>query len=310
ETEFSQARQVAEHCGTDHQEIHVGNEDVLKQVPRVLWHFEYPFSRPAVYPFFFLFKRLKEHVTVSLTGEGADELFAGYNRYEPFTKPGTPSPDAISSGVFTKDASAFFKRPVLPKEVQLSTLMGAPFKKLPWDKRLNHVLKFDIRTSIPYFHCVKLDKTSMAHSHEVREPYLDYPLVEFAMTVPTKYKYVGAEKKILLQKAAAPLLPADIVKRRKLPIVMPLSHFFESSLAEFADGLLSEKTLKQRDIVNVERVRKLIDDVRHKRDLKDASAVTEDNAYRQLLFLTNLELWTRMFIEGEKKPKLDIASYL
>ena len=66
--------------------------------------------------------------------------------------------------------------------------------------QLNKALLYELKTEIPYFHCNKLDKLSMANSHEVRVPYLDHTLVEFAMTIPSQYKFHGTGKKIILQK--------------------------------------------------------------------------------------------------------------
>ena len=154
--------------------------------------------------------------------------------------------------------------------------------------QLNLALLYEMQTEIPYFHCNKLDKTSMANSHEIRVPYLDHEVVEFAMTIPSQYKFYGTEKKIVLQKVARDLLPNEIIKKKKLPLVIPLSDFFEREFLDFSSQILSESNLKKRNYYKVPRVRKLIDDIKYKRISGDENKVTIDNSYRQLLFLTNL----------------------
>ena len=332
ETEFAAAKKVADHCATDHHEIRMSHEDFMGGMVKALWHMEFPISRPAMVPVYGLFKELRKHVTVSLVGEGADELFAGYNRYDAYSAPPPKSDPSysemlkkikmplkekieyVSSGVFTKDASDFFSPSLatLPRDLRLSTLIGKDLKGLKNDgSQLNHVLGYEMKTGIPYFHCNKLDRLSMAHSHECREPFLDFTVAEFAMTVPAKYKFVGSEKKILLQKVARPLLPPEIVKRRKLPMVVPLRDFFEESFIETAKQVLDMKRISKRPYYKVAGVQRLLEKAASGKLKPDKNAKTEDNAYRQLLFLVNLELWTQMFLENDvKKPNLKLSGYL
>jgi len=331
-TEFAAAKKVAEHCQTDHHEITMSHEDFMQGMVKVLWHMEFPISRPAMVPVYGLFKELSKHVTVSLVGEGADELFAGYNRYDAYSVPPPKSDPSysemmkkiqmplkekieyVSSGVFTKGASDFFSPllSTLPRDLTLSARIGKDLKGLKNDgSLLNRVLRYEMKTGIPYFHCNKLDRLSMAHGHECREPFLDYTIAEFAMTVPAKYKFIGSEKKILVQKVAKPLLPPEIVKRRKLPMVVPLQEFFEESFIETAESVLDAKRISKRPYYKVAGVQRLLDKAASGKLKPDKNAKTEDNAYRQLLFLVNLELWTQMFLESDvKKPNLSLSRYL
>ncbi len=152
----------------------------------------------------------------------------------------------------------------------------------------------------------------MANSHEIRVPFLDHELIEFVMTIPSKYKFYGLDKKIVLQKVAKPLLPNEIVKRRKLPFVVPLSDFFEKEFVDISNSILSTENLKKRPYYKIDRIRKLIIDIKNK-NIKDIKGqVTKDNAWRQMLFLTNLEIWFKLFIENEniKNPDLSINAYI
>ena len=79
--EFDEARLVAEHCQTDHKEIMLDYSDLVKTMPSILWHMEFPFGRPSILSNFLVARDIKKYVTVAYTGEGSDELFGGYNRY-------------------------------------------------------------------------------------------------------------------------------------------------------------------------------------------------------------------------------------
>lgn len=335
--EYGPARLVSEHCGTDHTEVHLNYEDLAKAVVKVLWHYEIPYSRPALLPMYYLSNKIREKLTVSLSGEGSDELFAGYNRYDAYTKLPEKSAMAstrdynalknkismplgkkiqyVSSGVFNYDKGEFFTDEILdmPEYINAQNTFGPYLKNTKTDgSQLNKALLYEIKTEIPYFHCKKLDKTSMANSHEIRVPYLDHLVVEFAMTIPSTYKFYGTEKKIVLQKVARPLLPMEIVKRKKLPMVIPLQDFYEKKFVDFSRQILSGKNTRKRPYYKLPRIKKLISEVKVRKKLEDRSSATPDNSYRQLLFLTNLELWIRLFIENDnvKNPKLDINSYI
>src|SRR3989338_2269220 len=331
------ARIIANHFGTDHTEIQLRHEDLTKALVKVLWHMEIPISRPAMAPLYYLYNKIREKLTVSLAGEGSDEIFAGYNRYEAYTR--LPKPyeakdktyynllkekinmplkkkvEYVSSGVFNKDKKEFFSGKLLkiPEEIDAMKTFGPYLKNTKSDgKQLNKALLYELKTEIPYFHCNKLDKLSMANSHEVRVPYLDHTLVEFAMTIPSEYKFYGVGKKIILQKIANELLPEEVAKRRKMPLAVPLQSFFSKEFIDIADDLLSENKIRKRGYYRMPKVRKLVGDLRGKRIISDKNNVTEDNSYRQLLFLANLELWIKLFIENDnmKNPDLHISSYL
>src|SRR3989344_1320834 len=331
------ARIIADHFGTDHREIHLEYGEMTKALVKVLWHMEIPISRPAMTPLYYLYNKIREKLTVSLAGEGSDEIFAGYNRYDAYTKlpragevenrnyynqlkekismPLSKKIEYVSSGVFNRDKEEFFSDKLLkiPKEIDVMRTFGPYLKNTKNDgKQLNRALLYELKTEIPYFHCNKLDKLSMANSHEVRVPYLDHTLVEFAMTIPSEYKFYGAGKKIILQKIANELLPREVAKRRKMPMAVPLHDFFNKEFIDIADNLLSEPQIKKREYYKIPGVRKLVSNIKQNKVVLDKNNVTEDNAYRQLLFFTNLELWIKLFIENDnfRNPDLDINSYL
>jgi asparagine synthase (glutamine-hydrolysing) len=334
--EYNPARIVAEHCKTDHTEVHLEYQDLTKAFVKVLWHMEIPFTRPAILPVYYLSNKIKEQLTVSLLGEGADELFAGYNRYDAYSNlpqslenenkqhyetlkkkidmPLNKKIEYISSGVFNNDKQEFFKEDFLeiPKDINLTNTFGSYLKSKEKGSQLNKALLYELKTEIPYYQCKKIDKTSMANSHEIRVPYLDHELVEFAMTIPSNYKFYGLNKKIILQKIAKKLLPKEIAARKKLPLVVPTTDFFQKELISISDQIVSEKNLKKRSYYKIPRIRKLIQSIKNRKDLSVKSHLTSDNAFRQMLFLTNLEIWNKLFIENDnlKNPNLSLNSYV
>ena len=336
--EYNYARIVSEKYNTEHTELHLKYRDLTKAFVKVLWHMEVPFSRPAVLPVYYLSNKIKEKLTVSLVGEGSDELFAGYDRYDIYSKlpekkeindeqfykqlkskiemPVNKKVENISSGVFNLNKEEFFSPEILkiPNDIDVKNVFGDYLKNTNNidGSQLNKALLYEMKTEIPYYQCNKIDKTSMANSHEMRVPYLDYKLIEFAMTIPSKYKFYGKNKKIILQKIAKEILPNEISIRKKLPLVVPLSDFFEKEFVDIADNILSKKNLLKRTYYNPERIRKLIRDIKLKRVKPSDNSITPDNPYRQLLLLTNIEIWNKLFIESDnlKNPNLSINNYI
>ena len=332
EDEYGAAKLVSEHCNTDHTEIHLDSKDYIGNLMKTLWHMEFPFSRPAMVSVYDLYKGMSKKVKVSLCGEGSDELFGGYNRYDVYTElpsmneinkeyyeklkqkidmPFQEKVEYISSSVFDKDKEEFFQKDILkiPEDLDTMNTFGKMIRecKNGDGSQLNPALLYELKTEIPYFHCNKLDKNSMAHSHEVRVPYLDHTVVEFAMTIPAKYKFYGENKKIILQKMASPLLPREIVYRKKLPMVTPLSEYFKKELLGFSEEIFSKS---KPDYSNLQGIRNLIKNIKQNNITKVSR--TREDPFRKLLLLTNLELWKKLFIENEikKQPSFLINDYL
>jgi len=304
--EFKMAKIVAEHCKTDHTEIIIDHDEVTSAFPRIVWHMETPFGRPATLPTYFLAKETKNKVTVSLVGEGSDEIFAGYDRYYPYTKNNNMSKkeriDNICSGYFVKEEEqrgAFSKELLSHAPLMLNPehSLGPYLDKYPKNEWVNAVLLYEIKTELTGVQLNRVDRNSMAHAVEMRVPFLDHELVEFAMTIPSKYKWFKGEKKYVLQRSMVNLLPKKIIKRKKLPFNVPLGSYSKKSFVYAAESILLNTP--KRDFINYKYFSKLI------KKIKDGSNI-EDNSLRQLLFITSLELWYKMFIEGEAVDKIKI----
>ena len=343
--EFPYAKKVAEHCNTDHHEILLSYDKMTKSMPAILWSLEIPWARPAQSAIYHLLKEIKKQVTVNIVGEGSDELFAGYNRYQVYA----PVPDyssfnindesnnkmlsdfkkyekmdlkekisLISSGYFNdrEEREAIFTSEALkenPEEI-MDNSFGKILRQADKSNHLNAALCFEGKTSLPGVQLIKLDKLSMASSLEVRAPFLDHRVGEFSIEIPPILKWNGLNKKFILQKIATEFIPKEIALRKKLPLQVPLVDYYRNDFMDVIRNLLDEKTLAKRDYLKKEHIAKLLANFKESNGIISAktNSPTEDNSLRQLLFLTNLELMQRMFFENDnlRNPSMDMNNYL
>ena len=325
--EFEEAKIVAEHCGTDHNEIMIDFSDLTKSLPKILWHMELPFGRPSILSNYMVSKEIKKFVTVAYTGEGSDELFGGYNRYLPFVKDSnffqkTKNYEAVTSGFFKDETmrSEIFSDNVL-KHLKNNNHPSVVFKNLL--KRnseygvLNNVLYFELKTEIPGAQTWRIDRTASAHAIELREPFLDYKLIEYTASVPDNLKINPDKeftKKYLLQKIGTDLLPEKIVKRKKFPWGIPFYEYFRVEFLPIAKTLIEESIRNKRSYLNTDslKINSLSQRILNAKIENSKEKEIDDNILRQTLFLFNLEMWYKMFIESDnfKNPNLSLNSYL
>ena len=325
--EFEEAKIVAEHCGTDHKEILINFSDLTKSLPQILWHMELPFGRPSILSNYMVSKEIKKFVTVAYTGEGSDELFGGYNRYLPFVKDNnffqkTKNYEAITSGFFKdeKMRNEIFSDNVL-KHFKNNNHPSAVFNNIL--KRnsehgvLNSVLYFELKTEIPGAQTWRIDRTASAHAIELREPFLDYKLIEYTASVPDNLKINPDKeftKKYLLQKIGNNLLPEKIVKRKKFPWGIPFYEYFRVEFLPISKTLIEESIRNKRSYLNTDslKINTLSERILNTKIENSKEKEIDDNILRQTLFLFNLEMWYKMFIESDnfKNPNLSLNGYL
>mgnify|MGYP001204612460 CR=1 FL=1 len=319
--EFNEAKLVADHCGTDHKEIVLNYSDLIKTMPTIVWHMEFPFGRPSILSNFMVSKEIKKYVTVAYTGEGSDELFGGYNRYITYANDADKVPieqkiKSITSGFFkdkntiekffSKNISDFFdgaNNPLNSFGNVVKTMDGS---------LLNKALFFEMKTEIPGAQTWRIDRTASAHAVELREPFLDYKLVEFGLSIPSKFKINQQNelvKKYILQKLASEILPNEIVGRKKFPWGIPFLDFFKNEFIPVAKILIEKSITEKRPYLNIDE--KYLSTLFQKIDdkLSDDSKNIEidDLILRQILFLFNLELWYRIFLENENIQDVNLS---
>jgi asparagine synthase (glutamine-hydrolysing) len=325
------ARLVAAHCGTDHHEIVVGAADLLRELPRLVWHQDEPVSEPAAIPTFLVSQLARETVTVVLTGEGGDELFAGYPKFaaEPLARrlAALPGPArAALLGLADRLPFGFRKLQVVARSARLrdeAERLAAWFAGFAGEERtrllgpalrahdaaaasafagalaesaarrpLDRMLDVDLRLWLADDLLMKMDKMSMAASVEARVPLLDHPLVEWAARLPDRYKVRGAEGKVLLKRLAREWLPREIVDRPKVGFTVPISPWFRGPLRELVADTLLSPTCLGRGYFEPRVLRGYLDD--HFEGRRDRA--------REIWTLLTLELWHRAFIDGRPQP--------
>jgi len=309
---------VAERYHTTHHSLLVDGRDYADWLPRAIWHHDEPLNHPHSVHLAFLSRLAREKVTVVLTGEGSDELFAGYPRYRfarlldrasrfgPVVAPllglaarfaperGRLRMQAVlngDGGVHVERLAAFVG-PAAAQRLLTDTAAAAlssrngPTGAQP-PTLLAHALAFDQQTYLQSL-LNRMDKMSMAASVEGRVPFLDHRVVELAASVPPDLKIRGLDTKFLLKHMARRHLPARIIDRRKAGFAVPVTAWLRPGgpLAEYVDMLLEPRTTS-RGYLDAAELRRVVDDRRSGR-----------HDHGELLWgLINLELWQRVMID-------------
>lgn len=326
-SELPFARRVAEHCRTDHHEIVVGAGDLVRELPSLVWHQDEPVSEPAAIPTYLVTKLARETVTVVLTGEGGDELFAGYPKHavEPYARalaslPG-PLRDALIDHVVDRLPFRFRKLQVVGRSARFrdegerlgtwfagfagrerERLLGPAlrgvdaagvqaFRRALTDTTattpLDRMLDVDLRLWLPDDLLMKMDKMSMAASVEARVPLLDNALIDWALRLAPRHKIQGLEGKVLLKRLARKLLPVEVVDRPKVGFTVPLSPWFRGPLRAMLTETLLSPECRNRGYFDSSVLQSYVDD--HVAGRRDRG--------RELWTLFTLELWHRHWID-------------
>jgi asparagine synthase (glutamine-hydrolysing) len=278
------ARMVAERFGTDHHEFLVAPEAV-ELVERLVWHHDQPFGDSSAVPTFLLSELTRAHVTVALSGDGGDELFAGYERFaaglavDHYQTVPRPVRSLARRGLEALPASLLHGRVGNLQRFAAVAEAGMPEAYLAWlsfvdepSRRallerpdpwardayaelwrstrgahpLDRLLDLNLRTYLLDDLLVKADRMSMAHGLEVRSPFLDRELVEFAISLAPSTKSRGLFLKRALKRAMADRLPPEILRRRKRGFGVPLDRWFREDLSSYVDVTLGANDSRVR----------------------------------------------------------------
>ena len=324
--ELAHARAVAAQFGTDHYDL-VVRPDVVRIVEDLTWYLDEPFGDTSAIPTYMVSKLAAEHVTVVLSGDGGDELFAGYDKYVVEGKEraydrlpgpvktlagaiGSMMPHGMRGRRFLRhlaldgpsrylDASTLFHADEMPSLFQRDALeqvarhdpLASGLSELGHAAHdwLSAVQYRDLHHYLPLDILTKVDRMTMAHSLEARPPLLDHRLVEFAATIPARLRLRGGTTKYLFKQAMRGILPDGIIDRRKHGFAVPLAHWFRGELAGFAHDLLLSDTCRRRGIFNLSYIERLLRLNARGRNLD-----------LQLWTALSFEMWCRRFLDSRR----------
>ncbi len=289
--ELAHARLISDHFGTNHHEKILESKDVIKLLPTIVWHYDEPIWDAANVPTYAVSKLASESVKVVLTGEGGDELFAGYNRYKFFSPNFGLLPDALKAYAYNQYVRIFPNANRMMVNPQGRNYAEAIEKDHLFQKKTNpleRVLAFEQDTTLPNQLLVKTNRASMACGLEARVPLLDNSMVDFSRKVPPGLKMNGFNGKYVLKKAATGIVPAETVLRKKKGFGASAYQWFTESreLMDYARNVLDKPAIAEF--------------VKYSVPTRWGKQRTGRQAY-QLWSMMLLELWHKRFIEGETK---------
>lgn len=287
------AMQAAWRFGCDHT-MEVAELNMLDQWPRVLHHLDQPHGDASFMPTLRVSELAAKHVKVVLTGDGGDELFAGYDKYAQFfarrdaltlSQPDFERAYFDSISLFSPAAKAALYRPCTRE--QLAGIDSFATAAQPWltearhFDRINQALYLDMQLLLSGNNLVKPDRMGMAVSIEARTPFLDWRLMEFAFRSrgETKLSAQG-DKKHWFKRAAAPLIGEDLAHRRKQMFTVPIGDWFKGELHGWLRGLMGGSDLLNTNFEHTQISRMLENHV-----------AGTGNFTRELRALAALALW-------------------
>jgi asparagine synthase (glutamine-hydrolysing) len=342
------ARRVARHYGADYHEIEVAPA-IVDLLPKVVWHLDNPVADPAAIATYLICSAARPDLKVLLSGQGADEVFAGYRvhmshilaeylgrvpsalrnpslavmlnlmkatkNYIPGVHSGLlmaahrfleklrdntllePEDRYIASRTYCSEAELHkLYNPELRCSLACSFITKEyrkHFSAVESSDFINRMLYVDAKTFLPDLNLAYCDKLSSAASVEVRVPFLDNEVVDFALRLPPELKLKGVTGKHILRRAVSGVVPRDVVRRRKAGFGAPIRKWMRDDLRNIVNDLLSEETIRRRGLFDPPAISKL---------LAEERAGVRDNAYRIWALIT-LEIWQRTFIDSA--PRMD-----
>ncbi|HLK50382.1 MAG TPA: asparagine synthase (glutamine-hydrolyzing) [Bryobacteraceae bacterium] len=295
-------REVARIYGTDHNEFNLDPEvDLRSAIEDFAFYSDEPSADAGALPVWYLSRMTREHVTVALSGEGADELFGGYLTYlaDRAVRPCRHLPQAarqlmraavgrclpvsdekisleyklkrwLEGSGLDPDEAHFFWNGTFSGEQRKQIWPGSNGNGLralvdsmalsPATGRLNRYLFIDQSYYLPDDILYKADRMSMAHSLEVRPPFLDHRIVEFAARLPEHMKIRGVRQKVILKELMRDKLPQAVIRRKKTGFDIPAHDWFRGSLRGMLRETLNTQAVEATGIFDAAAVETLIRD--------------------------------------------------
>jgi asparagine synthase (glutamine-hydrolysing) len=323
--ESRHAAEIAKHLGVQNTVRILQGRDVLAQLPDVIRYFDEPMADYSVLPTLAVSKLAREHVTVALTGDGADEAFGGYKYYlaqrwlGPYTRlvprqareaiaeasrflpsagarrilERSGSADAellFGLGGFYRGATTSAVNRLLGEQNVGPKRVAAYLKKHPLGGTVEAGMLYDAVHTLPGAWLTKVDRASMAVSLEARSPFLDRRVLEFAFSLPLNMRIRGPHKKYILRRLLRDYLPPRLTERPKQGFTAPVALWLRNELQPELQSCLSPEAVKRRGLFDPRLVRQLVEE-----------HLSGSHDHAQLLWaLLVLEWWIEHQVEGRE----------
>lgn len=332
------AKDVAKHLGTDHTEIECSEKDALEIISDLPFFYDEPFADSSALPTTLVSKLARKDVTVALSADAGDEVFAGYNRYDYIIRYGKKMNQlpnwvrqAMVKGmnVLPADKIPVFKhkynfhnryekvKMILANpssqnillslsqqytDEQVKDILKSDFNRLnsaydsqelkaEFQSPLAFAMAMDYQTYLLDDILQKVDRATMTHSLEGREPFLDHRILEFAAQLPDDYKYHEGSKKYILKEIVNKYIPKSLMDRPKMGFAIPIASWLTNELREKVEYYLDAKRIDSQGIFKVEFVNKLKSDFYHGKKEYDF----------KLWYLLTFQMWYERWMENETK---------
>ena len=292
--ESNYAQLVADKFKTVHTVFHLTNDDLINHVEEIVNYIDEPFADSSAIPFYILSKCVKDQIKVALSGDGADEIFSGYNKHAAWSMSfeKTILNQMVKSGewlwkvlpksrylkitdrirqlekygrVLNKDPvskyweiTAFFGYNDISRLLKCGNPISPLLESVPKSNDINEVLLADLNWVLPGDMLRKVDMMSMANGLEVRVPFLDHNIVDFAFQLHGRYKISGQDRKKILRESFREILPKELYFRAKHGFEVPIMDWFKKELeGELSEYVFNKERIEDQGLFNWKEIQRI-----------------------------------------------------
>ena len=289
-SEFEYSDQVVSKFKTDHKKYLLSNQEVLPRLSEAVMNMSEPMVGQDAIAFYLLSEQVSKHTKVVLSGQGADEAFAGYFWYPRMAKEHGDEIESFSKHYVDRPHDEYLQTvmPIYQGENHTHKWLSKEFLKPGADSFIDKVFRTDMTRLIVDDPVKRVDNMTMAWGLEARVPFMDTELVEWALKIPPSLK-MREEGKYPLKKIARELLPSSVIDRKKGYFPMPALKYIQGDFLEFMSDILLSSSCRNRGIFDQKYINKVINSPR--------DYMTALNGSR-LWHLALLEFWMQINVDS------------
>ena len=289
-SEFEFSDQVVSKFKTDHKKYLLSNQEVLPRLSEAVMNMSEPMVGQDAIAFYLLSEQVSKHTKVVLSGQGADEAFAGYFWYPRMAKEHGDEIESFSKHYVDRPHEEYLQTvmPIYQGENHTHKWLSKEFLKPGADSFIDKVFRTDMTRLIVDDPVKRVDNMTMAWGLEARVPFMDTELVEWALKIPPALK-MREEGKYPLKKIARELLPSSVIDRKKGYFPMPALKYIQGDFLEFMSDILLSSSCRNRGIFDQKYINKVINSPR--------DYMTSLNGSR-LWHLALLEFWMQINVDS------------